>query len=302
MESLNYNVKDIILKVRKINHDFNIRANLQVIEIIKKFTQYGDPYFNLILGDKTERIRANRFLNVAKEIDKLRDIYKIGNIVKIKGKFSHKFSSITISEERLLHRDEFNLEDFIIPSKIDKNKLEQCLDETISNLQNDKLKKLLTKIFEDSDLKSKYIDCPSSIGQHHSYKHGNLEHTISMIRILKELENFYNRNINLDIDLIYTGIILHDIGKIKEFSINNNLPIRIIGMGLIGHIHLGANLVLKFIKEIDEFPKDLKNRILHLILSHHGKKEWGSPVEPQFLEAEVLHYLDMIDSRFKTNF
>ena len=302
MDSLNFNVEDIISKANKIKQEFNVVAKVQVIEIIEKITKYGDPYYRLVLRDKTGRVRANRFINISKEIENLRRIYEIGNIIKIKGRYNPKFGSIIINEERFLEQDEYNLEDFSIHFNIDKNKLVKCLYKTISNIKNPILKKLLTRIFEDNNVKSKYIECPSSIDQHHSYKYGNLQHTISMIRILNELEKFYNRNANLDVDLIYTGILLHDIGKIKEFSLNNNLPIRLNAMGLIGHIHLGANIVLEYIKDIDDFPEDLKNRILHLILSHHGKKDWGSPVEPTLPEAEVLHYLDMIDSRYKLGF
>jgi len=161
------------------------------------------------------------------------------------------------------------------------------------------LKKLLEEIFNNEDIKDKYFKCPSSIKKHHAYKYGNLEHVVCMIKLFKTLEKFYNRNTNLDVDLIYTGIILHDIGKLYEYTIYNGVPKLIPGSTLYGHLVLGIELVSKFMNAINGFPKDLKNKIRHLILSHHGPKEWGSLVEPQFPEAEFLHYLDMVDSRFK---
>jgi len=297
-ENSNIRAGDIISKSMELNSDFTIRANLQVIERIPDTTKYGDPYFHFILGDNTGRLRANRFIKNDEVLEEIQDLYEIGNIFEIKGEYRKRFGSITIREERILNSNEFDLSDFVPQLNIDIVKMREILEETIINIQNDKLKTLLIKIFEDDNIKTKYIECPSSVGQHHSYKYGNLEHTISMIRIFKEMEQFYNRNANLDVDLIYTGIILHDIGKINEFTTNNDLPIRT-GMGLIGHLNLGADLVLRFIREINDFPKDLENRILHLILSHHGRKEWGTIVVPQFTEAEILHYLDMIDSRFK---
>lgn len=298
MEIQYLKANDILLKTNELNTDFTVRANLQVIERIPDITRPGNPYFHLVLGDITRKVRAVKFAKDSEELEALRNIFEIGNIVNIVGLYGQRFASINISEERILNRNEFNLNNFIAQSNVNIDTLVEFLGETIESIQNDKLKTLLIKIFEDDDIKTKYIKCPSSVGQHHSYKYGNLEHTISMIRMFRELEQFYNRNTNLDVDLIYTGIILHDIGKINEFTTNNDLPIRT-GMGLIGHVNLGADLVLRFIREINDFPKDLENRILHLILSHHGRKEWGTVVVPLFTEAEILHYLDMIDSRFK---
>jgi 3'-5' exoribonuclease len=123
-----------------------------------------------------------------------------------------------------------------------------------------------------------------------------------MINIFDNLVNYYERNTLLDTDLIYTGIILHDIGKIFEFCLNNDLPMKTIEGKLHGHLILGDQFVSKVLKRIDNFPKDLENRIRHLILSHHGKIEWNSVVKPQIPEAEILHLLDMIDSRFKLNY
>ncbi|MFX1525691.1 MAG: HD domain-containing protein, partial [Promethearchaeota archaeon] len=102
--------------------------------------------------------------------------------------------------------------------------------------------------------------------------------------------------------LIYTGILLHDIGKIFEFSLNNDLPMKTADGRLYGHLVLGEKYISRVIEGIQDFPKDLKNKITHMILSHHGKIEWDSVVEPLFPEAELLHLLDMIDSRFKKNY
>ena len=123
-----------------------------------------------------------------------------------------------------------------------------------------------------------------------------------MINIFDQMVSYYKRNTLLDVDLIYTGIILHDIGKIFEFDLNNDLPMKSIEGKLYGHLILGDQYVSKVLKGIGKVSKDLENKIRHLILSHHGKIEWNSVVEPQFPEAEILHLLDMIDSRFKLNY
>jgi len=265
-------------------------------------TKYGKPYLILTLRDVTNNLRnVKKWLSDEKELEDQRKLFEIGNILEIDGKFEVNYKSVIIDNARILSSNEFNLDEFVILPKIDERELLKCLDETISKIRSELLKKLLDKIFSDIDIKTKFLECPSSVVKHHPYKYGNLEHTIGMIKIFENLEAFYNRNTNLDVDLIYTGILLHDIGKIYEYYIHNGIPKTNPEYSLIGHLILGDQLVLKFIKEIRDFPKDLENRIRHIILSHHGRKEWGSPVEPQFPEAEILHYLDMIDSRFKLN-
>ena len=225
----------------------------------------------------------------------------VGNILEIYGTYERRFGP-NIKKSRVLISDEIKLDDFVKQPDLDKEALIDVIFEVISNIKNELLKKFLNEIFKDEHIKIKYIECPSSIKYHHPYKYGNLEHTVGMIKIFKQLDSHYNRNTNLDIDLIYTGIIVHDIGKLLEYELNNGIPRIIEGSDLHGHLILGTQLVSRYMNKIDNFPKDLKNRIRHMVLSHHGKKEWGSIVKPQFPEAELLHYLDMIDSRFKLNY
>jgi len=293
---------EIISKSIEAQSNFQFKSKLQVTNQSTGTTKHGDPYLILTLRDTTSELRrVNKWISSKMELEYYRKLFEIGNILEIEGTFSKEYGSISIDKVRELSITEINLDDFVISPKIDEKELIKVLNETISNIKNEKLKSLLEIIFNDNDVKTKFIECPSSVEKHHPYKYGNLEHTIGMIKIFENLEAFYNRNTNLDVDLIYTGIILHDIGKIYEYYIYNGIPKTNPEYSLIEHLILGDQLVLKFIKEIRDFPKDLENRIRHLILSHHGRKEWGSPIEPQFPEAEILHYLDMIDSRFKLN-
>lgn len=299
-ESLKIN--EILQKIKEAHNDFSFKTKLQVIKHTKKLTTAGKPYINITFRDLTGEIpNFIKWTNNEKEYQQVIKNFEIGNIIEFIGRYKVKFGSIDISEPKKLNKSEFNIDNFVKPPHIDKASLLKKIEDTILSLQNAKLRELLEEIFSDEDIKNKYIECPSSVIHHHNYRHGNLEHTVGMINIFDTLVSYYKRNTLLDVDLIYTGIILHDIGKIFEFYLNNGLPMKTVEGKLHGHLILGDKFVSKFFKRIDDFPKDLENKVRHLILSHHGKIEWASVVEPQIAEAEILHLLDMIDSRFKLN-
>ena len=293
---------EIIAKINEFQNDFTFKTKLQVSDQIISTTKYKNQYLTLSMRDITSELRKiKKWINEGEELDSLRELFDIGSILEIDGKYDKEYYSISINNARKLSSSEFNLEDYVKLPNINKEKLIEKLYETISKIKYIYLKELLKKIFNDDIIKNKYFECPSSIKIHHPYQCGNLEHTIGMITIFEKFVDFYERNTNLNIDLIYTGILLHDIGKIYEFVMYNGIPKKNMEYTLYSHLILGDQLISKIITKINDFPKDLENRVRHIILSHHGRKEWGSPVEPQFLEAEIIHYLDMIDSRFKSN-
>jgi 3'-5' exoribonuclease len=295
--------EEILKKTKESRADFSFKAKLQVIKHIKKYTKNEKPYLSISFRDISGEIpNFTKWTNNEEEYQQEASRFEQGNIIEIAGTYKNKFGTVDINAYRKLDKSEFNLENFIKPSKIDSITLFDKIEEVVNKIQTPKLKELTLQIFSDEDIKKKYIECPSSIIHHHNYKHGNLEHTVGMITIFEQLISYYEGNTLLDIDLIYTGIILHDIGKIFEFRLNNGLPIINEEGNLFSHLILGDRFISEIIKSIDDFPKDLENKIRHLILSHHGKKEWNSVVEPQIDEAVFLHYLDMIDSRFKLNY
>lgn len=293
---------DIILKATTSQSNFNFKTRLQVIEQFQKTTKHGKPYIIVTLRDSTNELRSvKKWIDNENDLEAQSQKLAVGNVLEIDGTYEIKYGP-NIKKSKVLKSDEIKLDDFVKQPDLDKEALIDVIFEVISNIKNELLKKFLDDIFKDEHIKNKYIECPSSIKYHHPYKYGNLEHTVGMIKIFRQLVTHYNRNTNLDIDLIYTGIIIHDIGKLLEYELNNGIPRIIKGSDLHGHLVLGSQLVSRYMNKIDNFPKDLKNRIRHMILSHHGKEEWDSIVKPQFPEAELLHYLDMIDSRFKLNY
>lgn len=295
------NVSEIIGKAERSNKDFQFESKLQVIDKLISYTRNKRPYFVLRLRDITGEIpNCRKWTNDDDEFNFYNDLFDVGNIIKINGQYQCQWNSIIIDRVSILEENDFNLEEFVLFPIEDQERLIEKFNEIISQIKNNFLKNLLIEIFSNIEIKEKYCECPSSISKHHPYRSGNLQHTIGMLTAFKKFTDFYQRNTELNVDLIYTGVILHDIGKLFEYTVKNEVPSYNKDYALRDHISLGAQFVEKYIKEIKDFPKDLKNRILHIILSHHGRKEWGAPIEPQFAEAEIVHYLDMIDSRFKS--
>ncbi|MFX1476844.1 MAG: HD domain-containing protein [Promethearchaeota archaeon] len=293
-----------IQKIRVSSNIDTFSSKLQVKKCKQDISSINKPYLRIVLGDITGEINTNIFPGRLKAtFEDVKNDFAIGNVLDIKMSVRRTgdASFLNIEEFDVLSPEEYDLDEFVEKSELDLDELMNTLNVTIDTIRNPYLKKLLTKIFENQELKKMYIECPSSIKYHHSYRYGNLEHTIGMLNIFKQLVTYYNGKTILDLDLLYTGIILHDIGKIKEYSLNNRVPFYNED-SILGHLYLGSQIVSEYINNVEDFPKDLETRLIHLILSHHGKEEWGAIVEPQFPEAHVLHLLDMIDSRFKLNY
>jgi 3'-5' exoribonuclease len=153
---------------------------------------------------------------------------------------------------------------------------------------------LIDKVF-DEDFLLKFKLAPAATSFHHAYRGGLLEHTLSVVNLCDKFATAYE---NINRDILISGAILHDIGKVIEY--NNKTFKRTDEGKLLGHIAIGITIVDKKAKKIREFPEKILNAIKHLILSHHGELEWGSPVQPATVEAVLLHYADNIDSKIQT--
>ena len=294
-------ISDIISQAKRSQRDFQFNSKLQVIDKSISYTSSRKPYLILRMRDITGDLsNIKKWTENEDELNLYDKLFNIGNIIELNGQYQSSWNSIVINTAKKLNKNQINLEEFVVSPISNQERLIEKLNETLSKINNKFLKVLLKNIFGNIKIREKYFDCPSSISKHHPYRCGNLEHTIGMINAFENFIDFYQKNTELNIDLIFTGIILHDIGKIFEYKIKNEVPSYNKDYVLLDHINLGAQLITTYIKEIDDFPKDLENRIIHIVLSHHGRKQWGSPIEPQFPEAEIVHYLDMIDSRFKS--
>jgi 3'-5' exoribonuclease len=157
------------------------------------------------------------------------------------------------------------------------------------------LRALLLAFLEDPAIAEKYKLAPAAMSYHHAYLGGLIEHVLSLLGLGDKICDHYPE---LRRDLIVAGLVLHDIGKIEELSYKTGLRYTTRGQ-LLGHISIGAEMVSEKARTIPEFPASLRDQLLHIILSHHGELEFGSPKEPLFPEAVVVHYLDNLDSKLQ---
>ena len=266
---------------------------LMVNKLEVKTAKNGKPYLNLELRDKSAILPGkvwSNFEGIVKEI-------KEGKIVKVAG-IMEEFNGapqIRIDKIRqVTEKDNVNAEDFLPKSHRSLNEMLDEFDKVVKSVGNPYLNELLNKIFENGNLK-KFSLSPAGKGWHHAYLHGLLEHTLEIIRICDLMCSLHPE---INRDLLICGALLHDLGKTEELTYEDSFDYTDKGK-LIGHIMIGALLVEKKASEIQDFPEKLKDQLIHLILSHQGKLEFASPVEPKTLEAIVLYQADELSA--KTN-
>ncbi len=255
-------------------------------------TRDGKNYLLLSVKDKTGNIDAKKW-NV--EDEKYEEINP-GDIILIKGKaekFNNNLQIIIEDIEKIEFKTQY-LEYLIPKTKKNISELIIKLEDLYNKIKDNFLKKLLRKSLFEEEFFEKFKLSPAASSFHHAYRGGLLEHTVSVTEISLSLGNIYNVQ---NMDILITGSLLHDIGKVFEYD-----PVtfkRTDEGKLLGHIAIGVNYIDKKISEIKNFPQSLSYVIKHIILSHHGEFEWGSPVQPSFLEALIIHFADNIDSKIQ---
>ncbi|MGC9516739.1 MAG: 3'-5' exoribonuclease YhaM family protein [Methanomicrobiales archaeon] len=294
---------------RKSEEDFIInlvsRRPIKSVFVISdkeiKKSKNNNLYIDLNLSDKSGDILGRMF---PKDIEETMKSIKKGGVYKIEGQVnefprgSGKYN-IIIKVFKELTEDKYHLSDFIKTSDKDLDELKKEIEYTVEKIKDKHLKKLLKMFFEDEEFTRKFYKSPSAKYHHHDYIGGLLEHTVGVLKLCKQIYKFYPE---LNRDLLYTGAILHDIGKLKSYKYNKyGTCITMSREGeLLDHIFISSEIVNQKLKKTD-MPEDMKNNLLHLILSHHGevKNGWGSPVSPQLPEALALHHADNLDAKVK---
>jgi 3'-5' exoribonuclease len=265
----------------------------KVLAVDKRPKRDGTSFLNLELMDKTGKIPAKVWENAETTFKMLKpgDVYRIkGYVNEFKNKKEIKVDSIRAVSSA---DKDFDPKDFTESPTFDTDALFQRMMETIkSNLTNPHLVQL-TDLFAAA-YGDKFKNHYGAQKIHHAYIGGLLQHTHSMVRLAILIARHYS----LDKELLLMGVLFHDVGKIFEFDIAP-APQTTMEGGLIGHLMMSNSIFLELKKKIDGFPKELSCKIQHLIISHHGEKEFGSPELPMVPEAYVLHILDLLDSRMK---
>jgi len=285
--------------------DINIGSIVDSVFILAKKTikktKNGQDFCVLSFQDNSGSIEGIAWPEACQSLGLLKKgSFEEGDFVKVQGSVSDYKGSRQLDISRLmpLSKEEKKLianDDFVRSSKRDAGQMFEELQIIISSFKNSYIVQLLESFFSDPGFKKDFCFWPAAVQYHHAYVGGLLEHTLSMAKTCDYLAGCYE---NIDRELLITGAILHDIGKITEYGIERNgAIIKITDEGkLLGHITIGYGIVLGRVKLIKGFPKDLKERLLHIILAHHGHKEFGSPKRPKTLEAFIVYHVDHMDA------
>ena len=277
--------------VTDLNSEQSITTFFLVHEKEIRNTREGKPYLRLELGDRSGTIEArmwDQFESAVKDISR-DDFVKVHARVEI---YRNK-PQLSLQQLRLAKPEEVDLADFLPHTKEDVGKLYAQLLEYAGSIGNHWLKKLVTRIISDPTIAAKYKRAPAAKVMHHAYLGGLLEHVISLCGLAKQIAAHYPE---LDVDLLLTAAILHDVGKLDELCYERAIVYTVEGQ-LLGHIMMEFETVSKAIDAIEGFPANLKTVVQHLLISHHGQYEFGSPKLPMIREAMVFHYMDDLDSK-----
>jgi 3'-5' exoribonuclease len=265
-------------------------------------------WFGFVALDKTGSIDVKFWGGDNKErVKRLYDSFNVGDVIKIRSGTVELYNEklqISINETsgglRRCGTEEYLVSDFL--PALDESEIETLytqLKTYMSEIGNEQLQLLLQSFFSDKEFEYDFTHMPSAMTHHHNYIGGNLQHTVGVVRLCDNICRMYPQ---VNKDLAVTGAILHDLGKLKEYKTTTSIEKTGIG-NFIGHIVIGDRWIRKKVAEIREtgkkFDEDLEMYLCHMILSHHGRMEYGSPSIPKIAEAVVLSQADLMDSQVK---
>ncbi|MBV8906415.1 MAG: HD domain-containing protein [Acidobacteriia bacterium] len=253
----------------------------------------GEVYLSLLLGDKTGELDAKMWDNVAGVVDS----FDRDDFVKVKGLIQvfHNRPQLTIHKMRRMDSSEIDLGDYFPCSRRDPNEMWRELRAIVSGMTNRHLKGLVEALLEDPEIADRYRRAPAAKQIHHAYLGGLLEHVLSLCSLARLTAAHYEK---IDCDLLLTGVVLHDIGKIHELNYERGFSYSDNGQ-LLGHIMIALRMIGDKLRGLPDFPGPLRSLVEHMIVSHHGQLEFGSPKVPLFPEALLLHYIDDMDSKME---
>ncbi|MEW6070601.1 MAG: HD domain-containing protein [Candidatus Thermoplasmatota archaeon] len=275
-------------------------TSLFAVKFKKPIREYVNGYmFEMRLADRTGELTAKYWgdRNIA-EIQTLYDSFNKGDVLYVTGVVNEYMGTLEIgiskSEyHKIVKQKSFELKDFVESVTRDLDEMLVELGHLIKSVKDPHLRQLLENIFKDEKFVSKFKIMPASMMYHQNKLGGLLEHTLNVAKICQTILAIHPP---LDSDLLISGALLHDVGKVFELYVSTVIDVTEEGM-LRGHTVLGEEFVLRKIEEIIGFPDLLKLKIAHLILSHHGELEFGAVKKPQLPEAVALHYADYCDAK-----
>ena len=266
-------------------------ANKQI-----RLNRNGDSYLQVEIYDKTGTLTV-RMWNAGENVYRA---FEVGDYAQVFGKAQVFQGNLQIIAKKLSHapEDAYNPDDYVKQAEIDITKLVRRLKQLVETIKTTSLRNLADCLLVDNEFMTRFCDAPAGVKNHHAYKGGLLEHTLSVMELADKTAALYPI---LNRDLLLTGALVHDISKIDEIRFDVEITYSDEGQ-LLGHLVMGVEKLNEKIAESERLsgesmPDYLKTQLKHLIISHHGEYEFGSPKLPMTLEAITLHHLDCMDSK-----
>ncbi|SFA45305.1 3'-5' exoribonuclease [Parageobacillus thermantarcticus] len=272
---------------------YDVGEQVDVYLLIKSVTKgiasNGKPFLTLILQDKTGDIEA-KLWDVSPEDESVyvpESIVKVfGDIHNYRGKTQLKIRSI-----RPAHAgDDVRVSDFLETAPMKREEMMEKITQYVFDMENPNIQRITRYLLKKYE--QKFFDYPAATKNHHEFISGLAYHVVSMLELAKALVNLYP---SLNKDLLYAGVILHDLGKVIELSGPVSASYTLEG-NLLGHISIMVSEISKAAEHLGISGEEVVV-LQHMVLSHHGKAEWGSPKPPMVKEAEILHYIDNLDAK-----
>ena len=249
----------------------------------------GKPFLSFLLKDATGEIDAKLWEATPEDVD----VFQQGELIKVAGdigQFRNRPQLKIHSLRPVQQTDGVFVADFVEKAPVEKETLMERITEAIFEMENPNLQRMTRQLIKQNQ--EKLLTYPAAVRNHHEYVSGLAHHIVSMLNIAREITTLYPE---VNRDLLYAGIIVHDIGKVRELS-NASSPSYTLEGKLLGHIPLMVEEIRKVADELQIDAEEV-TVLQHMVLSHHGKPEWGSSKQPLIREAELLHQIDMMDAR-----
>ena len=265
-----------------------------------KTSSKGSEYLELKLADASGDLKA--FLWDVRAIEGDMEAIKADAFLKVKGRVDEYNGRLQLRLDKVRFAADAEVGDFSAFFPVSRRPVTEMLaemDAVIASVKDPWIRKLLTALFvEDADLRAAFAKAPAAKSMHHVYLGGLLEHTLSILGMAARACDHYTE---LNRDLVVAGVFLHDVGKTAELSFERSFGYTDLG-NLVGHISTEVQWINREADRIQGFPAELRMQLVHIVLSHHGKLEFGSPVLPKTPEALLVHYLDDLDGKLEIMF
>ncbi|MFO7984281.1 MAG: HD domain-containing protein [Desulfatiglandaceae bacterium] len=253
-------------------------------------TKNGKPFISLTLADRTGAVEAK----IWDRADVLSSRFLEGDVIEVEGIAGSYRNQLQLTVSRLkVMEEEVDKGLFMERAPDDPAEMMRELRELLKGVSNIHLRRLIEHFLGDREFTARFQEAPAAKNFHHAYMGGLLEHTLMVCRLTLQVAEHYPY---LNRDLLLTAAFVHDIGKVRELAFMPQIEYTDEGR-LVGHVVLGAAMVDERLHGIKDFPEDLAVKLKHLILSHHGQYDFGSPKVPKFLEAFALHLIDDLDAK-----